>query len=270
MRTSLKFDGKGQYLARTEDLSGTEFSIYNADNFNDGIYNLAQFNLRISNLWTLAFWAKPRNYKEHAIIFSVGESDDQNEIRISTTPVSEERKVFGKSPSEIRVLIKDKNGTIIKHYSWPDWFRTEEWTHTAIEWDGTNLEAFKNALPTTTGVVFVNVSGTMLDSSRRIFYGSTVTGDRATFSGTVGHFGMWNSLLTAEELGTVVSGGFATDLTLTSGTYTSSGTLQHYWRPGDDPINIGKDFATTVTGSTFDLNKERNVNNANIVVDEPT
>jgi hypothetical protein len=268
MRTSLKLDGKGQYLARAEDPPSTEFSIYNEDDYNDGVYNLRQFYLHIGNLWTLGFWAKPRPYKEHTTIFSTGARGGKNEIRISTTPVSEERTAFGKSPSEMRVLIKDKNGTTIKHYSWPDWFREEEWLHTTIEWDGTALEAFRAGVPVTTGVTFVDASGTMSDSRRKVFYGSAVSGDRATFSGTVGHFGMWDSLVAPGELGTVVSGGFAADLTVTSGTYTSVGTLQHYWRPGDDPTNIGKDF--TVSGTARDLTKERNVGIDNIVLDEPT
>lgn len=265
MKTSLKLDGKGQYLARIEDINSF-LDVYNKGNYNDGVYN-GLSNLSIANIWTLAFWAKPRSYKEHATIFSMGEKDDKNEIRISVTPVSAEREIFGKNFSEMRVLIKDANGTTIKHYSWPDWFQTEEWLHTTLEWNGTDLEAFRAGLPTTTGITFVNASGIMSDSARGIFYGSAIVGDFATFSGTLGHFGMWNALLDPGELGTVVSGGFSTDLTITSGTYVSQGTLQHYWKPGDDPANIGKDFVAS--GIAVDLTKEHDIDSNNIIIDEP-
>ena len=42
--------------------------------------------------------------------------------------------------------------------------------------------------------------------------------------------------------------------------------LQHYWKPGDDSTNIGKDF---VASGTLNLDKERNVGTTNIVSDEP-
>jgi len=284
---AVKLDGKGQYLARTENLSVIDLGVYNEGVYNDsiynfpknvqgaynegiyneGVYNFPAFNLGISNVWTLGFWVKPLAYKEHTTIFSIGDTDGKNEINISTTPVSAERPVAGKSPSEMRTLIKDENGTTIQHYSWPDWFREEEWIHTTLQWDGTDLNAFKDGTLTTTGVIFVNVAGTMTDTVRRISYGASAIAGSATFSGSLGHFGMWNSLLDSGEFETVVSGGFSTDLTVGSGTYTSSGTLQHYWRPGDDPNNIGKDYA--VSGTVFNLNKARNIDCNNIVVDEP-
>jgi len=267
MRTALKLDGKGQYFARTDELpvvSGA--GVYNQGVYNNGIYNFPAINLGIINSWTLGFWVKPSASTEHMTVFSTGEHAGKDEIRISTTPIPAEEPGFGKRFSEMRIFIKDANGITIKHYGWPNWFQAEEWVHTTVQWDGADLEAFRAGIPTTTGVNFVTVPGIMVDALRKVYYGSAVEGDFATFSGTVGHFGMWNTLLAPAELGTVVSGGFAADLTVASGTYVSQDYLRHYWKPGDDSSNIGKDF---VTSGTLNLDKERNVNVTNVTSDEP-
>ncbi len=239
---SVKFDGKGQYLGRTENISG----------------------LGIANIWTLGFWVKPQANKEHATILSAGDKRDRDQFHIFTTPISVESPIHGKRPAELRVLIKDSGGTTIKHYGWPDWFQTEEWTHTFLQWDGTNLDAFKNGFSTTTGVAFVNSTGTMTDVNRNFYYGSAVSGTFATFSGIAGHFGMWDSILEAVELGTVVSGGFALDLTVTSENYVSQDELQHYYRPGDNPSALGQDFA-----GSLNLDKQRNMDATNVTSDQP-
>ncbi len=262
---SLTLDGKGQYLARTEDLGSS--GAYNTDVYNEGIYNFP-LNLRVGDAWTLGFWAKPGANKEHGTIFSVGNRDGKNEIRVSTTAIPIESIVHGKRPAELRVLIKDFEGTAIKQYGWGDWFQSEVWTHTFLQWNGVELNAYKNAFLTTTGVVFVDVSGTMGDSpARKIFYGSAVAGNFATFSGIMGHFGMWDELLDPIELRTVVSGGFSTDLTVASGSYTSQGNLQHYWKPGEDLTNLGKDFTTS--GTRLDLTKQRNITTDNVTSESP-
>ena len=259
--SAVQLDGKDQYLGRIEVTS--TFGVYNTGVYNNGIYNFP-INLEIGNTWTLGFWVKPKPFKEFGTIFSVGEIDKQNTILISTTPVSS----TATSLSELRVLIKGAEGTIIKHYGWGGWFQQDTWTHTFLQWDGTDLTASRNALVTTTGVVLADASGSMGDfPSRKIFYGTTAEGVLAAFSGTVGHFGMWDSLLGPSEFGAVVSGGFAMDLTTSSGSYTSQDSLQHYWKPGEDSTNIGKDFVAS--GTTLDLNKQRGITTDNIVIDSP-
>ena len=264
---SLKLDGKSQYLARIEELPPETLGVYNTGIYNDNIYNFPA-NLNIGNTWTMGFWAKPTSNKEHATFFAVGNQDGRNEIQAFTTAIPAETQIHGKRTSELRVIIKDTQGATIKHYGWPNWFQTEVWTHTFLEWDGVDLEAFHNALTTTTGVVLVDASGNMGDVPvRRVYYGSAIVGRFATFSGILGHFGVWDSLLAPEELGTVVSGGFAADLTVSSGSYTSQDNLQHYWKPGDDPTNLGRDFTTS--GTPLDLTKQRNLTIDDITLDSP-
>ena len=258
--SAIQLDGN-KWLGRREVSQGS--NVYNFGVYNNGIYNFP-INLEIANEWTLGFWVKPKPFKEFGAIFSVGEIDKKNTIVISTTPVSSTASVT----SELRVLIKSSEGTIIKHYGWGDWFQTDTWTHTFLQWDGTDLTANHDALVATTGVALADVSGSMSDvPSRKIFYGTTAKGELASFSGTIGHFGMWDSLLNPSEFGTVVSGGFGMDLTTSSGSYVSQGSLQHYWKPGEDSGNIGKDFV--VSGTALDLATERGITPADIVTDGP-
>ena len=239
---AVEFDGKGQYLG----ISGSSSP------------------LSIANTWTLGFWAKPGSNKEHAVLFSAGGRSGDNTIHVSTTALPSEVILRGKPPSELRVLIKDSDGTTIKQYGWPDWFLTEQWDHTAVEWDGSDLNAFKNGVLTTTGVAFTTYTGTMTDTARPVFYGSTISGSFATFSGLGGHFGIWDSILGAAELATITSGGFSANLTVASGSYVSQANLQHYYKPGDNTGSLGQDFV-----GTLHLTKQHNLDSNNVIEDQP-
>jgi len=142
--SAVQLDGDS-WLGRREVSQGS--NVYNFGVYNNGIYNFP-INLEIANQWTLGFWVKPKAFKEFGTIFSVGEIDKKNTIVISTTPVSSTAEVT----SELRVLIKGSEGTIIKHYGWGGWFQTDTWTHTFLQWDGTDLTANLNAFVATTGV----------------------------------------------------------------------------------------------------------------------
>ena len=258
--SAVQLDGS-KWIGRREVAQGS--GVYNEGIYNDGIYNFP-INLEIANEWTLGFWVKPKPFKEFGAIFSVGEIDKKNTIIISTTPVSSTAGIT----SELRVLIKGEDGTIIKHYGWGGWFQTDTWTHTFLQWDGTDLIANHDALVATTGVALADASGSMSDfPPRKIFYGTTAAEELASFSGTIGHFGMWGSLLDPSEFSTVVSGGFGMDLTTSSGSYVSQDSLQHYWKPGEDSGNIGKDFV--VSGTALDLDTEVGIVPADIVTDGP-
>ena len=239
---AVEFDGKNQYLSRTANLS----------------------SLGISNTWTLGFWSKLGDNKEHSVLLSIGGKPGANTIHVSTTALPAEVPLRGKPPSELRVLIKDSDGTTIKQYAWPDWFLTEQWDYTAIQWDGADLNAFKNGVLTTTGVAFIDSTGTMTDTARPVFYGSTISGSFATFSGLGGHFGIWDSILGAAELATITSGGFSANLTAASGSYVSQANLQHYYKPGDNPSSLGQDFV-----GTLHLVKQHNLDSNNVIEDQP-
>ena len=271
---AVKLDGKTQYLGKSASL----------------------INLGISNTWTLGFWAKPSANPEFATIFSTG-IRGKNEIQVSTTAIPEETLIHGKRPAELRVLIKDAAGTVIKRYGWKDHFYDREWAHTTIQWDGSSLTAYKDAVAAVTGTVLVNSAGTMTDEpNRNVFYGSAVIQDAATFSGIIGHFGMWDSLLTSTELLSVVASGHTADLRFAFDNYVSDSNLYHYWKPGQGAIveqgkynfgffgsgkyNIGEgneappnvsDFGEdfTIMGNRIDLTKVHNLDASSAVSEDP-
>lgn len=263
-------------------------SVYNEGIYNEGIYNLTLSGnfasieldgkqqylgtlepslLSIANTWTLGFWAKPLHNKEHMAIFSTASPRRTNEIDVFSTPISPELPTQGKTPASLRAMVKDASGTTLKHYGWGDYFQTDVWTHVFLQWNGTNLNAFKNGILTTTGVVLTNVTGSLSDVQRQVYYGSAVAGVTATFSGILGHLAIWDSVIGSSEMPVIVSGGFDMDLTSTSGTYVSTSSLKHYWKPGLDSEEIGKDYS--VSGTLVPLNKLRNITDANITEESP-
>jgi hypothetical protein len=260
---SVVLDGKGQYLGLL-DIVPTSLGPYNLGNYNDGIYNSPSGNpLGITNTWTLGFWAKPKISKEAGTLVGVGDRHSGNAILIETTPLG-----VGAITSELRVLIREQDSSILKHYGWGNWFTPNSWTHTSVSWDGSELSASKDAIAKTPTLVLTSNLGGMSDiPSRKIFYGSTESSDLPSFSGTVGHFGMWNTVLTTPELSVVVSGGFDIDLTTSSGAYTSDDSLPHYWKPGEDLSNIGKDFSAS--GTLLNLNRLSSITGSSVVSDVP-
>lgn len=254
---------KNQYLGRSEK-SEPSLGVYNLGIYNEGVYNSPiGTSIGIRNEWTLGFWIKPNASKEFGTILMVGERDQPNEIRIETAPVP-----VGTVPTQLHVLIRGADGTVIKHYAWGDWFTDDAWTHTFVQWDGVQLSASKDSISKVPNVQLTDDSGNMSDTpARKIFYGTTPGGTIATFSGGVSHLVMWNTVLEPEELITVFSGGLGMDLLTASGSYISEGALPHWWKPGEDLANIGKDFASS--GTLLDFTAVRNITTANVVGDVP-
>jgi hypothetical protein len=222
--------------------------------------------LGIGNAWTLAGWVKPRANKEHATIFSTA-TKEENRIELSVTPLTELTTLLRNRRSQLRVLIKDADGTTIKHYGFQDTFLEETWTHFGVTWDGNELLAYVSGTAAITGTVLTNVTGTMTDTPRKVFYGNAIQG-AATFSGTVGHLGFWGTVLSSGSLNEIAGAGHSANLLTNSGSYVESANLQHWWRPGDDPGDIGKDYAIAGTPINIGLDARR-INGFNIVGDTP-
>ena len=243
----LEANGSNQYLAKSEFPA----------------------NLGLSNAWTLSFWVKPRPSSEAATLFAVGGLREENAIVIRLDPLPQLpfRKTDNKSPTNLVTMIKGPNGTIVREIKWENFTTADSWIHGALTWDGNILQVYASGIATNSGVVLQSGGGiTMTDSpQRKIFYGSSVLGNQPTFSGFLGHLAMWNSILTQDEISLIADNGFFMDLTANSGTYTSSVDLVMYYRPGDNPNNLGQDFS----GVGLDLNNIRNITIDDIVNDLP-
>lgn len=242
---SLILDGEKQYLASAG--AGT---------------------LGIANEWSAGFWAKPLEGPEFRVLFAAHNRDGKNSIEVSMPSLAPEptKGTFEARArnTELRVRITDENGDIIQHLGWGDMFRNDVWSHVGISWDGMDILAYRDGELVSSGTGLLVSSGTMVDSERKIYYGNTISGTLPTWSGNIGHAGIWSSVLAQPEWDTVVSGGFFMDLTTASAGYTSSGTLVQYWKPGANESNIGENLAGGV-----ELTKLSFVSTANRVGDTP-
>jgi hypothetical protein len=159
--------------------------------------------------------------------------------------------------------------------------KRKEWRLFSCAWDGNNLIAWDNGLEiadyseTLSGTGSFIMSDTTVSGKQRgtrlaVAYTGTaqsLDGPRiVAYSGLLGPIGVWDEVLDGLELGEIASGTFGLDLTTNSGTYTSSANLQHWWRPGADASDIGKDYALT---NNIDVGVDATVTGTNIVVDSP-
>lgn len=265
-------------------------SKYNDGVYNSGIYNLAvsgtnivsltangtnQFlsasefkTLGINNAWTLSFWIKPSGNAETSAVFEMAGLREQNQFKLTFDPIpfAPISDFAARAKANIVTQIKGSEGTIIKHIKWQDFALDDEWIHGAVTWDGADLVVYASGIALSSGVNFINTSGTMDDSEpRKIFYGGTIAGTVSTVSGNLGHLGLWGSVLSQPEIQEIADLGFDLNLTTASGNYTSSASLVAYYKPGEDSGDVGADFS----GNAFDLDKSQNFDSDSIVQDVP-
>ena len=106
----------------------------------------------------------------------------------------------------------------------------------------------------------------MTDNARSIFYGAFKVGLEIPFPGHLGHLGIWDTVLAAGEATEIFNNGFAIDLTANFGSYVSSASLKHYWRPGFADVGF-TDLQASPTGIDFD--DSVNLDASDIIDDAP-
>ncbi len=247
-------------------------SFYNEGKYNDGIYNLSASGtgffsvnmngqnsyfarsefpkaLGLADEWTISFWVNLDQNKEGTVIFQTTAEKGQNAIQLTIDPLENviaNNSFIPPAFSNLITLLKGPDGTIIQHVKWEEFIHEDLWTHGAVTYSGGDIRAYVFGSPMTSGVIFTQTSGTVGmtdDPPRKIFYGSTAEGTIATISGAIGHLATWSTALSQEEIQEIADDGFPLDLTTTSGNYTSNASLRMYYRPGDDELEMGKDYS---------------------------
>lgn len=265
---SLQFDGKTEYLE-----------------------NAFQQAIGIANLWTITIWIKP---KETPSVFTTSgqplfKPDGKALLHLKGIGHRNEVLIWGDrikdSTSEEFIVVENWNadaGRIrVTRFNMAQ--KRQEWRLFACAWDGSNLHAWDNGIKLTDTYDTVSGTGSFImedpttsGRARALRLGVAYTGVPYTledprlvsWSGMIGPVGVWNTVLGDLELGAIASGTFAYDLSTNSGTYTSSGTLVHWWRLGADSTDIGKDYAPTGDKS-INIGVDATVTGTNIVVDSP-
>ncbi len=210
----------------------------------------------IGDVWSVSSWIKP----------SAIESLEQSWLYIGDESGGLERsgidfRISGTlSGDPLRVNVMDSSGVLSKLLTFENVLTNDEWFHVMALWNGASLSVYLN------GALLVPASesgagGSLNDEPRFIDIGGSVSGLVTTsyYLGQVGHVGMWNALLTEDEIQQIASQGHCTDLRYNVGSYVSAENLQRYYKPGEDTIATGRDFIdmnrasvrplTTVTGT---------------------
>lgn len=144
---------------------------------------------------------------------------------------------------------------------------TGVWIHAVLVKDGTTaLRLYldgQEAASDTTSVP------TTADDSRVAAFGADArspgTGGTAYFNGRIGHVVMWDAALSAVEISQIYSMGHSFSPEKNVGAYSSSNNVVHWWKPGEDPDSMGRDYVGEIT-----LDAENNISHeANVRGDGP-
>jgi hypothetical protein len=141
----------------------------------------------------------------------------------------------------------DSAGTLRQHFRVNNLLVTGApiWRHVVLTTTGTspNFNIYRDSLDQTI-LTIVNTAGTFTDTARRVAIGISPALTEP-FDGSIGPVIIWNSVLTNDEIRQVYSGRFGFDPRINFGAYASSGNLKQFWKPGQDPSNMGRSYAVS-------------------------
>lgn len=140
----------------------------------------------------------------------------------------------------INVETWTSGGSINKNYNWNSTtFPFDEWFQMILIWNnsGTALTMYKNGSLVARDSATANNSGTMNSTARRIQIGQN--GGVQPFSGWIHQIAFYNADVSsaASELW---NGGVASTFNLRTASFAEN--LQHWWRLGQRPTDLGRDF----------------------------
>jgi hypothetical protein len=192
----------------------------------------------------------------------------RNLIDIQLAPgISLINHIFVDSGPHVNVLLTDSGGAFFKSYQWQNVFSVlDVWKNIVITWNGTSLLLYINGVATIADVYGIDNAGVMTDTPRSVYYGAFDAGSPFSFPGYLGHLGLWDSILTAGEATEIYNNGFAIDLKTDFGSYVSSASLKHYWRPGFADVGFTDEQASP---TSIDFDDSVNLDASDIVNDAP-
>lgn len=256
---------------------------------NEYLENIIRQAMGIANLWTITIWMKPLEVL--SLFDSEGRQlfrpDGRTLVHFKGKTHRNEILIWGdrieNATTEEFIVVEnwDQKAGRIRFTRFNMAQKRQEWRLFSCAWDGSNLIAWDNGLEimdfsqTLSGVGSFS-QGDPTDSgiARSIRLGAAYSGTAqdlsgprlVAYSGFLGPVGVWDNVLTSEELGAIVSGTFGFDLSTNSGTYISSANNQHWWRLGADDTDIGFDYATV---GNINIGDDATVSATNIIVDSP-
>lgn len=223
-------------------VSGLEASV-DFDGTVNSVLRTAESTVGIADDWSLAVWYKPDDVyltiNTQNIIRLTPDTGSANEISLLMQA--------GSGPPQMKILVRNSIDVLLKSFIVGNDLLVNEWNLIVMTFDGTTtnvLEVYVNGID---ALPVRNTDGTsaMTDTARRIGLGCLPVGTLdANASGTFYTFGIWDSVLTSGEQLALYNGrnGVGAQFDTPIGDYASQANLQHWYRPGFDLANIGKDY----------------------------
>ena len=237
------------------------------DGSNEYMLNNSNNTLDIANAWSVGVWWKTNDITAQDTIFRSQPSGSANML-IALVLRGDQAN------DPINVSITGGVGET-KSYSWNSLVSNNTWHFSLITWDGTTLKLYhdgvdQGAPDSTSG----DTSVTMTNTARRIAFGTSLVvgggGLAGGFDGQIHSGGLWSVVLADAEITALynLGEGAAFNWGSNSGSYTSSASLQHWWRLGFDSGDIGADYGVSSTSIDVSVNAV-NMDADDIVADYP-
>jgi len=185
-----------------------------------------------ANSWTVSAWANTNQNTANGVVL-----DLRGRILVTYRGAN--------AGDPIRVGIVDSQATTFKTYEWNGLLTIGVWSHLAVTWDGTNLLLYHNGQAVAPTTKVKDNAGATADVSSLLGIGGFAATGGFWFGGSLGAYAIWGSVLSPDEIVQVYSMGQSGDLQNATGAYISGGTLKHWWKFGEDPASIGRDFVAT-------------------------
>ena len=224
----------------------------------------------IENAWTCAVWWKPRaaNYLPTATLTTnvfglaseLGSAANLMGINLRGAD----------SPSRMQITIRDSAGTQIKNYRYDTVSTVDAWNFSLFTWDGTNLVFYHDGALEGPDELFVDIAGIgMIDTARQVKIANPSPGTDG-LDGLVHSIGLWDVVLDNAAQGVLYNGGNGrtVDWKQNDGAYVAGPNVKHWWRPGFNSGDIGRDYGrATVLMDANELSV--GIDASDVVTDSP-
>lgn len=253
-------------MATRQMLIGTVFQDFfpqtvsiDLDGSTEFLANTTNNTLGIANAWSIATWIKSDATGFKNVLSLKNSGNDVNRIRIQNS-----------SSTNLTVQLWDSAGTQRKSLQWDAQFTTGTWMHFLFTWDGTTVKVFKDGSDLGAHDSGTDNAATLTDTARRVIIGVFSDLSQTKWDGRMHSIAVWDADV-GGAASAIYNGGNGEGFNLgaSSGSYTFSGDLQHWWRLGFDSANIGKDSG--VASTLIDVDEDSaNITSDDIVADAPS
>jgi hypothetical protein len=230
----------------------------------ENMANTTNQSIGIVNAWTINAWIYPHDVDTaRNDVFAITENTP-------TTPDRIQCLIRGDVANDpVQVVVYDNGGSNLKNYYWNAPLTENAWNMVTISWDGTNLLLYVNGISEGAADTKNNDDAvTTADSNRSVYLADYPPTAGAEGDMLIHSVAIWSEVLSAGDLMAIFSRASSADLRESFGVYTASDTLQHWWKPGEDGDDLGKDYGNGSNLIDIDTNAS-NIDYTDVVGDAP-